>query len=80
MIYQKNLDNKNEKEKTKKYNFQGQFERSNIWFDLDQEWLKEIFSKREPEFYIKLYQMDIEGQEVETYQIFVVPVGNENIT
>ena len=29
---------------------------------------------------IKNYQMNIEGQEMETYQFFVVPIGNAKIT
>ena len=32
------------------------------------------------DFYKKLYKMNIEGQEMETYQIFVVPMGNTKIT
>ena len=41
MIHQKDLDNKKGKDKTKKYNFQGQSTRSKRWFDLDHEWLEE---------------------------------------
>ena len=33
----------------------------------------------EPDFYIKFYEIDIEGQKMETYQIFVVPMGNTKI-
>ena len=29
---------------------------------------------------MKLYEMNIEGQDMETYQIFVLPIGNETIT
>ena len=50
-IRQKDFDNKKEKEKTKKYNFQGQYARSICWFDLDSEWLEENFRTREPDFY-----------------------------
>ena len=39
------------KNKTKKYKFQGQSARSIRWFDLDYEWLEEIFRKRELDFY-----------------------------
>ena len=42
MIRQKYLDNKNDKENTKKYNFQGQYKRSKRCFDIDHERL-EIF-------------------------------------
>ena len=48
MIHQKDYDNKKEKEKTKKYNFQRQSTRSICWFDIDHEWLEEKFSTSEP--------------------------------
>ena len=51
MIFRKDLDNK--KEKTKKYNFQGQYAISVRWFDLDHECLEKDFSTREPYFYKK---------------------------
>ena len=34
-------------------NFQGQYIISMCWFNLDREWLKEKFSKLEPDFYLK---------------------------
>ena len=37
MICRKKLDNKKERENTKKYNFHGQSTRSRRWFDLDNE-------------------------------------------
>ena len=43
MILQRESDDKNEKEKTKKYNFQGKSVISRRWFNLDHEWLKENF-------------------------------------
>ena len=79
MIHRKGLDNKTEKEKTKKYNFQGHYEGSTRWFDRDNEWLEEHFSIREPEFYKNLCKTNIEGQDMETYQIFVAPIGNAKI-
>ena len=36
---------------TKKYNFEGQSERSRCWFNLDHECLEETFMTREPDFY-----------------------------
>ena len=42
MIRQRESDDKKEKGKTNKYNFQGQSARSRRWFDLDHEWLKKI--------------------------------------
>ena len=38
MILQRESDNKKEKKRTKKYNFQGQSSRSRRWFYLDYEW------------------------------------------
>ena len=32
------------------YLFQGQYERFKHWFDIDLEWVEEIFMTREPEF------------------------------
>ena len=51
MICRKESENKEEKYKTKKYNFQGQSERSRNWFDLDHECLEENFRTRETDFY-----------------------------
>ena len=51
MICQMESDDKKEKDKIKKYNFQGQSARSRRWFDLDIEWLEENFMTREPDFY-----------------------------
>ena len=51
MIRQKDSDNKKEKLKTKKYNFQGQSSISIHWFDINHEWLEENFMTREPYFY-----------------------------
>ena len=51
IILRRESDDKKEKENTKKYNFKGQSERSRRWFDLDHEWLEEIFRTGEPYFY-----------------------------
>ena len=51
IIRRKDLDNKKEKEKNRKYNFLGKSARSICWFDLDHEWVEERFSKREPDLY-----------------------------
>ena len=37
-IHQKGLDDKKEKDNTKKYHFQGKSARPERWFNLDQEW------------------------------------------
>ena len=75
-IRRKDLDNKIEKENNNKYKFQGKSAILKCWFDLDHEWLEEMFCKREPNLYKQLYKMNNEGQEMETYQIFVFLMGN----
>ena len=49
-------------------------------FDLDIEWVGENFSTREPQFYNRLFQNNIEGQSGITYPIFPVPIGNTKET
>ena len=80
MILQRESDDKNEKEKTKKYNFQGKSVISRRWFNLDHEWLKENFMTLEPDFYRKMYQTEFRGDDTKTFQMFVVPIGNAKIT
>ena len=60
--------------------FQGQSTISKHWFDPDIEWFEENFIKREPQFYKKLFQTNIEGQSVITYPIFPIPLGNAKET
>ena len=64
----------------KKYKFQGQSTRSINSFDLDHEWLEEIFRTREPDFYEKIHQKYIRGHDTKTYKLFVVPIDNAKIT
>ena len=45
-IRQRESDEKKGKEKTNKYNFQGQSARSRRWSDLHHDWLKENFMTR----------------------------------
>ena len=41
-----------DKNKTEaKFKFQGQYARSQLWFDLDLDWIDINFSTREPDFY-----------------------------
>ena len=79
IIHQKDLKKKNEKEITRKYNFQGQSAILIRWFDLDQEWSEEKFSTHEPDFYKKIYQTNIRGQDMKIYQLFVVTIGNTKV-
>ena len=53
MICRKDSNNKKEKEKTKKYKYQGKYARSRCWFDLDHKWLEVNFMTRELDFYKK---------------------------
>ena len=39
-----------------KFKFQGQSARSQLWFDLDLNWVDINFSTREPDFYKKIFQ------------------------
>ena len=50
---QKYLDDKIEKDNTKKYHFRAQSGRSTRWFDIDHEWSDETFCTREPDLYTK---------------------------
>ena len=38
------------------FKFQGQYVGSQLWFDLDLDWIDINFSTREPDFYKKLFQ------------------------
>ena len=57
MIRQKEAENKKEKDKTKKYIFQGKLTRPRRWLDLDHEWLEENFMTREPDLYKTLSKL-----------------------
>ena len=41
---------------------------------------KKIFFTHETDFYKQLYNINTEVQQMETYQIFVFPIGNTKIT
>ena len=68
MIHKKDQDNKKENENIKKYNFQGNYARSKHWFDLDHKWLEEWICTLLSVFLLKLYQINIMGQAMKTYQ------------
>ena len=53
MIRRRESDDKKKKYKKEMCKFQGQSARAKPWFDLDNEWLKENFMTREPDFYIE---------------------------
>ena len=64
--------NKNEA----KFKFQGQSVRSQLWFDLDLDWIEINFSTREPDFYKKLFQIHDDTQDNNTFKTFQVPIVN----
>ena len=76
IIGQKYFDNKEEKEKTKKYNFRGKSTRSMRWFDIYHEWLEKKSRTHEPGLYKEKSPKNIKGRETKTYQFVVVPIGN----
>ena len=59
-----------------KFKFQGQSEISQIWFDLDLDWIEINFSSREPDFCKKLFQSHDNTQDNNIFKSFQVPIGN----
>ena len=59
IIHRRELDDKKKKDKTKKYNFQGQQAGTKHWFDIDHEWLKENFMTREQDFYKNYIKLNL---------------------
>ena len=64
--------NKNEA----KFKFQGQSARSQLWFDIDLDWIEVNFSTREPDLYKKLFQIHDDTQDINSLRLFQVPIGN----
>ena len=64
--------NKNEA----KFKFQGQSARSQQWFDIDLDRNEINFSTRDPDFYKKFFQSHDDTQDINTFKIFQVPIGN----
>ena len=59
-----------------KFKFQGQSTRSQLWIDLDLDWVEINFSFLEPDFYRKLFQSHGDTQDDNTFKTFQVPIGN----
>ena len=59
------------------FKFQGKSARSQLWFDLDLNWVEINFSTSEPDFYEKLFQSHDDTQDNITFKTFQVPIGNE---
>ena len=67
--------NKNES----KFKFQGQSARSQLWFDLDLDWIDIHFSTREHDFYKKLFRSHKNEQDTNTFKTFQVLIGNSKV-
>ena len=59
-----------------KFKFQGQSARSQLWFDLELDWIDINVSTCEPDFYKKLFQSHDDNQDDITFKKFHVPIGN----
>ena len=69
-----------DKNKTEyKFKLQGQSARSQLWFDLDLDWIDINFSTREPYFYKKLFQSHDDKQDEDTFKTFPVTIGNAKV-
>ena len=67
--------NKNEA----KFKFQGQSERSQLWFDIDLDWIEINFSTREPDFYKKLFQSHDNTQDDNIFKKFKYQLEIQNV-
>ena len=67
--------NKNEAE----FKFQGQLERSQIWFDLDLDWIGINFSTPGPDFYKKRFQSHDDTQDNNKFKIFKFQLEMKNV-
>ena len=69
-----------DKNKTEsKFKFQGQYARSQLWFDLDLDWIVISFTTREPDFYKELFQSHDNKQDKDKFKTFQVPIGNAKV-
>ena len=60
--------NKNKNEA--KFNFQGQYARSQRWFDFEFDWIEVNFSTREPDFYKNFFQSHDDTQDTNKFKFF----------
>ena len=59
-----------------KFKFQGQYARSQRWFDLNFDWIEVNFSTGEPDFYKKLFQIHDNTQDTNIFISFQVTIVN----
>ena len=71
-----NITEANKNKNEDKFKLQGQSAISQHWFDIDIDWIEEIFSTHEPDFYRKIYQRHEKTQDKNTFKIFEVPIVN----
>ena len=69
--------NKNKTEAKSK--FQGQSERSQLWFDIDLDWIEINFSPREPYFYKIFFQSHGDTQDNNTFKNFKYQLKMQNV-
>ena len=50
--------------------------RSQLWFDLDLDWIEINVSTRDPDFYKKLFESHDDTKDKNTFKNFQVPIGN----
>ena len=62
-----------------KFKFQGQYVRSQLWFDLDLDWIDITVSTREPDFYKKLFQSHDDTQDDNTLKNFKLQLEMQNV-
>ena len=68
---------KNKNEST--FKFQGQSARSQLWLDLNLDWIDMNFSTCEPDFYKKLFQSHDNEQETNIFKLFQVLIVNAKV-
>ena len=76
MLCQKdlNITEGNKGKNEDKFKFQIQSARSQCGFDIDFDWIEEMFSTCEHDFYKKLFQRHDETQDKSTFKKFAVPI------
>ena len=67
-------ENKNKNET--KFKFQGQYTRSQCWFDLEFDWIDVNFRTHELDLYKRLFQIHDNTQDINTFKFFQFPTGN----
>ena len=73
------FDAADENENESKFKFQGQSARSQLWFDLNLDWIDMNFSSRKSDCYNKIFQIHDNEQDINTFRFFQVPIGNAKV-